>query len=90
MLPQFKLIKGLKPLLVRLLLLSFLKKNVNFVRKYIQDPSNDLDTCRYHVGTKPLVSVGTLQTGKSAIKGAPFRYLGLLISLAWYFSTKHR
>jgi hypothetical protein len=47
-----------------------------------QLPSNDLDACRYHVGTKPLVSVGTIQTKKSAIKGArpsPFRYLGLVI-----------
>jgi hypothetical protein len=26
----------------------------------------------YHVGTTSLVSVGTIQTGKSAIRGAPF------------------
>ena len=37
-----------------------------------QWPSNDLDACRYHVGTQPLVSVGNIQTEKSAIKGAPF------------------
>jgi hypothetical protein len=47
----------------------------NFFLKYPRSkqlPSNDLDACRYRVGTKPLVSVGFIQTKKSAIKGAPF------------------